>query len=186
MSEQYLLECECGRTMLVRPRQAGETRECSCGRRREVPSLRGLQALPQVEEEISAQKSARRWTLGHGVAFAIAVPMLLAAAGVAGRSLYLYQRLQIPTPTLQDVLTYHDDAIIRAEIDQMTASQTMEEVWKPLLQVKTLTRMTPPHIVLAQHRQQLWRQAMVCVVIAVLSLLVIAVTLVSGAGRRGN
>ncbi len=186
MSEQYLLECECGRGMMVRPRHAGETRDCPCGRRVEVPSLRGLQALPQVDDEIPAVPAIRRWTLGHGVTFAIAVPLLLISAGVAGRSLYLHRKFQMPTPTLQDVLAYHEDPIIRADIDQMTATQTLEAVWKPLLKTPRLTRVTPPHILIAEYRRQLWRQAMVGLVLVAVGLLAIMATLVSAARHRGG
>jgi hypothetical protein len=79
MSVKYLVPCHCGRQWPVETRQAGEIIACSCGQVVDVPTLRGLSALPTVE-----QKSAggRGWTKAQGLCFVSAIAWALAGSFV--------------------------------------------------------------------------------------------------------
>ncbi len=80
MATQYLLPCQCGKTIAVSPRQAGDHIACDCGTVAEVPTLRRLRELP-TQELIETTEPA--WGLRQGVLAAglVGVLALSAAAG---------------------------------------------------------------------------------------------------------
>lgn len=64
MATQYLLPCSCGKTVTVEQTQAGQWVRCKCGAKREVPTLRGLRQLKQVQTATNQESS---WNIGQGV-----------------------------------------------------------------------------------------------------------------------
>lgn len=87
---RYLLPCSCGKSSSISAAQAGETITCSCGKRLEVPTLRGLRDLERVEPDAATLREAgRTWEDRHRVAFVLVV-IAVAALGTAG---YLAARL---------------------------------------------------------------------------------------------
>ena len=149
MPLKYRLECECGDPHAVAAQHAGDSISCACGRTLQVPHLRGLKALPEIADESPVQASSR-WTLGHGLLFALAVPVFLAGAIVGGRSLWLSRQYEVPAPTLQQVLDLHQDPITQTNFETLTLMDAYENVWKKLEAIPDLTRMPPPHLVAKQ------------------------------------
>ena len=79
MLTKYSITCRCGRKWKVEARQAGEQIDCSCGEKIEVPTLRGLALLPQVEVNEPARSS---WTRAQGIIFVAAIAWLAIGAVV--------------------------------------------------------------------------------------------------------
>jgi len=87
---RYLLPCSCGKSSSVSAAQAGETIDCSCGKRIEVPTLRGLRDLERVEPDAQARRaSGRAWEDRHRVAFLL----LLVVVGALATAGYLAMQL---------------------------------------------------------------------------------------------
>lgn len=81
MAVRYLLDCTCGERLTVEPRQAGSQVTCQCGRTLDVPTLRGLQALPAAEARV--EQTARVWTLCQAIVTAgVLVSLILFAVGL--------------------------------------------------------------------------------------------------------
>ena len=77
MPNAYLLPCACGRTTQVGPRQAGETVDCACGARLDVPTIRGLRELEPVAETAAGKPA---WNRGKGLVF---IGLLLTVASLS-------------------------------------------------------------------------------------------------------
>ena len=63
MSPTYLLPCSCGKTIPVRPHQAGEMLSCICGAVLEVPTVLQMARLEQVPTEPAAAEPSAPWGL---------------------------------------------------------------------------------------------------------------------------
>ena len=61
MSDQYLLSCHCGRQIAIAPRQAGETIECCCGAKLQVPTMREITALEPAPTESGSPLNGKDW-----------------------------------------------------------------------------------------------------------------------------
>jgi hypothetical protein len=102
---QYVLPCQCGRSLEVGTGQAGRTVRCECGTELEVPSIRGLEHLQRATPEQVESK----WGARQGVLF---VGLLLMALGF-GAGIFF----QLRRPKLDDYAT------IRAEVDAWPVEQ---------------------------------------------------------------
>lgn len=87
MSDQFLLDCPCGKQVQVTRSQAGSRVECACGKSLEVPPLRKLVHLPPVDNIVAAEGPI--WNLNRGLIFLGAVIALPALAFCA----FLYYSL---------------------------------------------------------------------------------------------
>lgn len=81
MSPQYLLECPCGESVKVEPRQAGDRVRCDCGVDLEVPSLTHLRRLLRADDAPPA--AGGTWGLREGL-LAVALISVVALAAVGG------------------------------------------------------------------------------------------------------
>jgi hypothetical protein len=78
LSMAFLLPCpQCDRKLVVTTGQAGGQVRCECGTAVDVPTVRGLRALVEVEESTAQPKS---WSTRHSVVFLGAV---IVVAGLA-------------------------------------------------------------------------------------------------------
>jgi len=77
----YLLSCECGKTVPVETRQAGERVSCECGATLEVPTLRKLRHLPTAAPV--AEMSAASWSPRRGIVAACLILVAVLAAVAA-------------------------------------------------------------------------------------------------------
>jgi hypothetical protein len=95
MSRQHLLECECGASLRVASRQAGEFVRCSCGKTIPIPALRELEALKLAEPTDAPISPESTWTTRQGLTFVVGVVML---AGASVALIYLVTaRLRLDT-----------------------------------------------------------------------------------------
>lgn len=88
----FLLPCACGTQTPVSIAQAGQSIRCACGAQLEVPTLRGLRALPQATPQGGGQRGhapARAWNNRHRIAFLLILASLcgLAASGYLAATL---------------------------------------------------------------------------------------------------
>lgn len=81
MAAQYLLPCKCGSSLPVSQSQAGGHLRCSCGAELEVPTLRGLRDLEQVE--VAQEQGAAEWGLRQGILTVGILVSLLLGGGAA-------------------------------------------------------------------------------------------------------
>ena len=88
---QYLLPCDCGRRTVVSTAQAGESIQCGCGARLDVPSMRGLRSLEPADGSRDA-KGTDGWSDRHRGAF------LLVLAAIAGLVAAGYLAWQLKPP----------------------------------------------------------------------------------------
>jgi hypothetical protein len=100
MSNEYLLPCQCGRTNRVNARQAGETIECTCGTKLDVPTMRELRHLEPVAAGTSRAKTV--WGPRQGLAF-IGLLTVVLSLGACG---YFYFRVM---PPARDFTTSQED-----------------------------------------------------------------------------
>jgi hypothetical protein len=103
----YLLPCTCGRRLTVTAAQAGDLLQCECGQRVEVPTLRHLAALEQVED---APRRERTWGARQGLVFLGATLI-----GLAGAALLLLQ-LHEPEPIREPLMQLNVDALTFGEL----------------------------------------------------------------------
>lgn len=85
MSQKYLLDCECGRKLVVETSQAGESIVCPCGARLEVPSMQAIRRLEPVRSDSSRGRTAE-WGWRQAT---ILLGTLIAVVSVAS-ALYLH------------------------------------------------------------------------------------------------
>jgi hypothetical protein len=77
---QYLLPCSCGQQIVVEPRQAGETTQCSCGASVQIPTLLDMRTLDQAQQtSVAPAKSI--WGLKHQLRM-LGIVLVVAAVGV--------------------------------------------------------------------------------------------------------
>ena len=79
---QYLLPCKCGRKTPVDSTKAGQTIECECGDRLEVPTLGVLKKLPQVMQE-KRPAATVKWAARQRVLL-LGIIICIIGLGVAG------------------------------------------------------------------------------------------------------
>jgi hypothetical protein len=118
--KKYLLPCECGQNVEVDAGQAGLAVTCACGKTLEVPTMRGLSALPVAESRVEADGAPARaaWGPGQGLMF---LGTIAAISGVIALGVVFQTR---PKWTVQ---AEH----ITAHVDQLTPAQLLER-WHDL------------------------------------------------------
>jgi hypothetical protein len=92
MTSEYLLPCNCGRTHQVSARRAGESIECECGSKLDVPAMRELRRLEPVAAVAARPKSV--WGPRQGLMF---VGLLMLVASLAGCGYFYFVTMPPPT-----------------------------------------------------------------------------------------
>ena len=153
MSQQFLLTCECGNEFPILPRHAGESRDCKCGTAIVIPTLRDIRRLPRYESDSATQDgqkkhagSRKRWTIGHGIAFSLGVPVILIALGWLGYNALERNRVNTDAPTYDDILAASTGILASVDFDDLSLVDSYERVWKPLRDLSIQTRPTPGYV----------------------------------------
>ncbi len=89
----YLLPCSCGRKLTVNTGQAGDSVNCQCGARIEVPTARRLVHLEKAAEATEPVWDARSGVIFLGI-------FMLAAATFAGLTMQLFRQSPPSAATL--------------------------------------------------------------------------------------
>lgn len=104
---KYLLPCSCGQTVVIEPRQAGQSLVCACGKTLSIPTVLQIRNLELAQEP--SQPAAKRWG-GRQQLILVGTVVVLAAMVLAGW--YLWQRPIAPA----DIV---DPAVIRKNIQNV-------------------------------------------------------------------
>ena len=144
----YRLTCDCGETLTVTARQAGQRLPCpSCEQGYEVPSLREIREL-QASTPTPSVPSASGWTRTRGSLFSIG--LLLSVIGWTVTGYFAWQRSGINT----DPLRLEDLQFARSP-DQLSPSQSWEAWETAFRDVELDVRQTPRHQINRQRSQEL-------------------------------
>jgi len=140
---QYLLSCQCGKTIAVRNQQAGESVRCICGQELIVPTLRSLRNLPQVEQGRD-KPVAPGWTPLRGWLFAIGVPIILLAVGTICYCEFERRKLNLDKPPMELLTRYHRDLSKLSPLDAWN-------IWTEVEKSPLARRGTPIYLI---HRER--------------------------------
>jgi len=134
---KYLLACDCGKSVPVEMRQAGERVVCVCGATLDVPPLRKLRHLP-VEAPV-AVKSAAAWSPRRGIITACLVLGTILAA------IALWNRLT--EPAVEPFNAAGRERVVDEGLKTMTPVQAWRawvETYRPLAE-RGFTVFENPH-----------------------------------------
>ena len=145
---KYVLTCECGQAHRVDTSQAGQSLECTCGRALEVPTLRGIRQLPQVQEERRAETSAPSWNRTRGVLFAGG--LLTATVCLAIAALLLVLRVQVDDSPPE--IDFEREA--RSAVEGLTLDESWD-FWTEARRSGLGPYRTPPHVLMREYRGEL-------------------------------
>ncbi len=176
----YLLPCTCGESVRVLPRNAGETRTCVCGRELTVPNLRQLKKLETVSESES-ESASRPWSIFRAILFVSGIPVFVIAGGVAIWSIWYSLQFHAGytnKPTLAQVFAGAPNELFRADIDTMALTDTVESVWKPLLEEANLPDYVEPRYLDLRRQRDRYRRVGAWAAITSVSGLLVALAAV--------
>lgn len=187
MSQQFLLICECGNEFPILPRHAGESRDCKCGTTVVVPTLRDIRRLPRYEGESAQQdgekkhagKPGKKWTIGHGIAFSLGVPIILLSLGWFGYNAWQRNRINTDAPTPDDILAASSGILASVDFDDLSLVDSYEQVWKPLRDLSIQTRPMPGYVARRKYAAGLGKNMGIAAIAAGIGFLAVAWSLLS-------
>ena len=116
MAIQYEITCRCGRKTPVEARQAGEQIACGCGSSIDVPTLRGLASLPQIQQR---EETRGGWTRTQGICFVAGIAVIAMGLGATWQFWSLANR---PAEVLKFDQMAQD---LSARVDRLTPSESL-------------------------------------------------------------
>jgi hypothetical protein len=120
MSVNYLLECQdCGKSVAVPERRAGETIPCDCGSIIAVPALRELRSCPVDESESTSVPARSSWSYAQGIVFVAGLVTTL----VAVTAIWYIVREQA---TLRQMDHLVDRFLSAQDLEQMSSDSLFE------------------------------------------------------------
>src|SRR5262245_17169414 len=115
----YLLACQCGKSTPVEVGQAGGQVICECGARLDVPTLRQMRHLPQVQTPpVQDARGSCEWNVRKRVISASLVAVALLTAIIA------WIRWTEPTIPKFDRVAY------TKSVDERLRTQTPAQAWE--------------------------------------------------------
>lgn len=154
-THKYLLPCtSCGQDTAVETRQAGDTVDCRCGKRLDVPTLRQLTALKPAadalpDEMLDGATPTRHWSGRQGLLLLASVILLV----TFGFGLYVWSdRPQRPTFDITADLEGIDE-----QIQQLSPVETWF-LWKVEILERGFNVQTPPALVSYETKRALQQQ----------------------------
>lgn len=165
MSDWHLISCDCGKTIRVQPRNAGESRTCECGTEIVLPTMREIRRLPLDEAKAAESKSEKvtktgknsgkaHWHPALAAMFVTGIPVLLIGLFFAGYALLRAREIPkqaMESPGIERVIAAAPGKLgdlLRMDFDNASINETVSDFWNPLLKnQETLPeQIEPPHI----------------------------------------
>ena len=173
MSPRYLLPCKCGQSTPIEVGQAGQTIDCSCGARLDVPTMREIRRLAQAEEGQTEQRrrGSTGWNPLQGGTFAIGILTLVIAIFVLAWSAFIRSRIDTTDPT-SDI-----DKFVAAQISNMPIDQTWE-LWLVARESGLGVQTVPPHVMAQRAHAQFTTYIYVAAAFVLVGVLAMAAALV--------
>lgn len=123
---KYLLPCECGESVLVETRQAGETITCKCGLSLDVPTMRAIRELEVHESgEPATTKPKAEWSPLRGIAFGGGVILILIGLGLFGRGYSVTRLMERDLETVRSALNVEYERF-QHDVEHVTAEQALD------------------------------------------------------------
>lgn len=169
MAVKYLLPCGCGENVQVDISQAGSTIPCVCGRELEVPTMRGLRELAQVETDTTPKGD---WSPTQGASFSLGLLLLLIGIGITG---YAYRHYRVTTP----LMGVDEHALYADELEKLTPSELFED-WQEIRREGLADRGQNLFVINRKYNKLMRMRMAIGLCVAVAGLLAIVVPLVGG------
>ncbi len=174
MAKSYLLPCPCGKDIAIDISQAGQTAVCaSCGKSVDVPTMRKIRELPEVEvvADVTAMKSGS-WTGLKGGLFAIGMGVTVIALVVG--AVAALKRHQLATLAVRPPLG--DARQWEALVDGYDVLK-MHDEWMEKVEGEGLGYWEPHPYLLAREQMNTWTMFLVvCGGLAVFGIGTIAIS----------
>lgn len=120
MSSKYYLPCSCGNKIAIQVSQSGQTVDCACGRRLDVPTLLQIRSLEPVEDD-GPDTPRSRWGVRQ------ALFLLGGIIALFGAALAVQQFLDRPVP----LVSRSAEQLKQQRIERLSLLQTFQE-WEGL------------------------------------------------------
>lgn len=151
MAAQYLLPCECGKTIEIETSQAGQQIDCPhCGASVLAPTLRGIRQLEPVESEPATARSSPSWSRSKGVLFATGVGLLFVSLAVSAVLLYHRGKLETAKPEIGPPPYLYSDQ----QIDNLAPHQ-VAYVWRTQIENSSLDEWQPKEFVFEREEERM-------------------------------
>ncbi len=175
----YLLKCDtCGRENEIVLRQAGESIGCACGVQLEIPTLREIRKLPEMEDRTLS--SGRSWSRAQGVLFTLGLLVTVLTVIAASYAMYWRSSLYVEPLTAKDVTFLLD-------MDVLTPTMAWDAWVKQFRDYDLGSRQEPIHIANRKLARNLLISSIVAAIMAALGLAaMVAATLMKPNGGRGT
>lgn len=121
MSAKYLLPCHNGNSVEVTTADAGRTVTCPCGKRVQVPTLRGVQSLPRAQQP-EARPTAPTWSAQQGAMFTVGLCLLLAGLIGLGMLFGRWRQIETAKPDMDQELL----AKVKQSVESADPASTLE------------------------------------------------------------
>lgn len=148
MSETYLVECTCGKSIPVRQQQAGEEIECACGQPVRVPNLGRLRQCPRAEQAATPAATHATWDFSRGITFSLGALICLISLGVLVFLFSQDRRLVVEPPKLEQLVFSADP--------QSWSPAESYQAWKEV-QTFELRERDDPYFVINRRWRRLFR-----------------------------
>ncbi len=121
MSAKYLLPCHNGNSVEVTTADAGRMVTCPCGKKVQVPTLRGVQSLPRAAQG-EAKPAAPTWSAQQGAMFTIGLCLLLAGLIGLGMLYGRWRQIETAKPDMDKELL----ARVKQSVESAEPAATLE------------------------------------------------------------
>ena len=120
MSTHFLLPCECGQSVPIQLRQAGQSVRCACGRDLVVPTMRGIRELQPTEISPTKPSATRTWNPTRGLLFGAGSVLIIVGLITIGFNYPRYKSADAFRPSEQEL------DLTLAQID----NSSPEDLWQ--------------------------------------------------------
>ena len=157
MALKYLLPCGCGESLHVDASQAGSTIPCTCGKELEVPTLRGLSQLAEVE--VASVAGGDTWSPLQGTSFTVGLLLLVGGIGCVA---YAYPRIR----AAQEIAETDEHKLYDEGLTRLTPSE-LYDAWKDVRENGLLGRGQNPFVISRKFSARMKTLALVGLCLAV-------------------